>query len=666
MGKSSKKNMPKDRATPIAKPVKAPADPELAALREKKILPVINDLQSPETSKRSQAASVIANLIEDTKTRKLLLREQVVRILLEQTITDSSLESKSAGWGILRNLALEEEADFSIHLYRQDILTPTAAIIQMIIETIESKDTPIAKLPKAQQSLLWTLSTSVVGLISSLAEAQQDILDAISRLSTILNFLFGLLNVPGVPSELFIEVLSCIATLTEDNEVLAQQIVQRDAWLKGLMQLREIGDSRAVAACAVLHNIFNALQWYDHNTPMSGASDAMLIPTLVHCMSKAKENLPSNRSEAGNMDPDQILKMALEITASIATSLQEALEHGGKHEKEFEGFGDNKDAEGDESMMADDVNDDASDDDEGSDQGEPEEDEEEEDEMTLEQMQADMDRVIGDGSDDEDDGEAIPATLDYLIRDATPFILGLTKSKNDDVAAHAVSTLNNIAWSISSIDFSSASPRLIKAWKPLAQQIWAEAVTPVLASNTADVELASAITSLAWAVARSVQGQVNIADEEAKKFMALYQASKGVPASDSEGDAFQGLGVKCIGVLGRLALNPAPLALNREIGVFLLTILSALPDTPVADMVQALDEIFDIYADKAYGCDQIFWNNNFWKHLDELKAKVSKATKTIDKRKETELRSRADEVVLNLQRFLSYKKKEQKYDVVRQ
>ena len=131
-------------------------------------------------------------------------------------------------------------------------------------------------------------------------------------------------------------------------------------------------------------------------------------------------------------------------------------------------------------------------------------------------------------------------------------------------------------------------------------------------------------------------------------------------------DAFQGLGVKCIGVLGRLALNPAPLALNREIGVFLLTILSALPETPVADMVQALDEIFDIYADKSYECDQIFWNNNFWKHLDELKVKVSKATKTIDKRKNTELRSRADEVVLNLQRFLSYKKKEQKYDVVRQ
>ncbi len=652
MGKSAKKNIAKDRATPIAKPVKPPADPELAALREKKILPVINDLTSPETSKRSAAANAIANLIEDRKTRKLLLREQVVRILLEQTITDSSLESKSAGWGILRNLALEEEADFSVHLYRQDILTPVTAIISMIFETIESKETPIAKLPKAQHSLLWTLSTSVVGLVQSLAEAQEDILEAISRMPTILAFLFGLLNVPDLPAELFSEILSCLATLTEDNTVLAQQIVEREAWLKGLMQLREQGASRAVAACAVLHNVFTAVEWFDHNTPMPGASDAMLIPTLVHYMSEAAEE----KTSSDNLDPDQILKMALEITASIATSLQEALEHASKpeNEKGFEGFSD-KDEEGDD-VMGDDAEDDAS---EGEDVDENEEKGSDEDEMTLEEMQADMDRVIGDNSDSEDEGDDVSRTLDAIVRVATPFILTLTKSKDESVAACAVSALNNIAWSISSIDFSTASTRLTKNWIPLAQKIWGEAVTPVLASNTADIELASSVTSLAWAIGRSVQGKINIASDEAKRFMALYQASKNLPV-DPETDAFQGLGVKCIGVLGRLAQNQDNLAQNREIGIFILTVLAALPETKVADVVQALDEIFDIYGDKSYPCDEIFWKDGFYKHLEELKVKVNKASKTIDKRKDTELRNRADEAHLNLIRFLSYKKKEQR------
>lgn len=427
----------------------------------------------------------------------------------------------------------------------------------------------------------------------------------------------------------------------------------------GLMQLREHGGPRAVAACAVLHNIFTSLEWFDHNTPMKGASDSMLIPTLVQCMSQVQgEDSLSNGSS--HLNPDQILQMALEITASIATSLQEALAHGAKHEEEFEGFDDK--AEKEDETMADDINDDASDADDADDAEDEPEDGEDEDEMTMEEIEADMERVIGDGSDSEDDSEDIQPTLEALIRIAAPFILELFQTGSEPIRAGAISALNNIAWTISSIDFSTASKRLMKTWAPVAQKIWSEAVAPVLASNTADIELASSITSLAWAVARSVQGQVKLAGDEHRKFMALYQASKNVPApSESDGpDPFQGLGVKCIGVLGRLALDPAPLPLNREIGVFLLTILAGLPETPVADAVEAANEIFDIYSDKAYACDEVFWNDGFYKHLEELKAKVSKAAKGVDKRKETELRSRADEVGLNLVRFLAYKKREKR------
>jgi hypothetical protein len=129
MGKA-KRNRVKNRADPKAKPVKPPSDPELAAIREQRILPVVQDLQSADLKKRSAAAKAIAHIIEDTKCRKLLLREQIVRILFEQTLTDSNLETRSAGWGILRNLALEEESDFCVHLYRQDILTAIEAVVR--------------------------------------------------------------------------------------------------------------------------------------------------------------------------------------------------------------------------------------------------------------------------------------------------------------------------------------------------------------------------------------------------------------------------------------------------------------------------------------------------------------------------------------------------------
>lgn len=46
MGKSKPRNRVKNRNNPTAKPVKPPADPELAAIREKKLLPLLQDLQS--------------------------------------------------------------------------------------------------------------------------------------------------------------------------------------------------------------------------------------------------------------------------------------------------------------------------------------------------------------------------------------------------------------------------------------------------------------------------------------------------------------------------------------------------------------------------------------------------------------------------------------------
>ncbi len=123
MGKSKSRNRAKHRVEPTGKAFKPPTDPELAALRQKSILPVLKDLQSPELKARSAAARAITNLIENTKTRKLLLREQIVKILLEQTLTDSSVETRADGWGILQNLVVEEDVDFCIHLYRQEILT---------------------------------------------------------------------------------------------------------------------------------------------------------------------------------------------------------------------------------------------------------------------------------------------------------------------------------------------------------------------------------------------------------------------------------------------------------------------------------------------------------------------------------------------------------------
>lgn len=133
MGKSKKNDRWRPRRDPTnGRPPKPPADAETAALRDQKILPVIAALAGPDPKKRSEAAAAIADLIEDQRCRKLLLKEQVVRVIMEQTIRDANLEVRAAGWGVLRNLILEEGVDFRIHLFRQDILTPVEAVIRNV------------------------------------------------------------------------------------------------------------------------------------------------------------------------------------------------------------------------------------------------------------------------------------------------------------------------------------------------------------------------------------------------------------------------------------------------------------------------------------------------------------------------------------------------------
>lgn len=471
--------------------------------------------------------------------------------------------------------------------------------------------------------------------------------------------MFGLLSFEPTPNEVQNEALSCLATLAEDNRSLVEQIVENEEWLKRLMRIKDSGKPISVAACGVLHNIFTTMHWSDHKTPIEGASDATLIPTLVHTLESTNPSSNGTNGNTTHSSPDEVLQLALEIIASISTSLQEALEHGHGRipEEEFKGFEDDPiemdgmDAEGDTAGDDDLEEDDANG---------------EDSEMNMDEIEADMDLVTGAASDDDDTTLQDP-TLDHLIRTAAPVLLPLARpsSSNPAIQSSALSALNNIAWTISSIDFSTGHLNSLKKfWSAFAQQTWAEIISPVLASNTADIDLATQITSLAWAISRSVSGAITLQPEEQRKFMALYHASKNITPEaeaktpDQDPDAFQSLSVLTLGVLGSLALNPCPVPLNREIGIFLLTLLSSASVTP-ADTVEALNALMDIYADKSYAFDEeVFWKDGFYGHLEVVLPKARKLAKGVDKRRFGELRERVDEVVVNLGRFLRYKKKE--------
>jgi hypothetical protein len=61
--------------------------------------------------------------LQDERCLMVVLGEKIVHIILSQTLSDDALDGRAGGWGILQVLAQEEDADFCVHIYRQDILT---------------------------------------------------------------------------------------------------------------------------------------------------------------------------------------------------------------------------------------------------------------------------------------------------------------------------------------------------------------------------------------------------------------------------------------------------------------------------------------------------------------------------------------------------------------
>ncbi|EGS21488.1 uncharacterized protein CTHT_0033460 [Thermochaetoides thermophila DSM 1495] len=672
MGKT-RRNRVRNRTDPIAKPVKPPTDPELAKLREDKILPVLKDLKSPDAKSRTTAAGAIANIVQDAKCRKLLLREQVVHIVLTETLTDNNIDSRAAGWEILKVLAQEEEADFCVHLYRLDVLTAIEHAAKAVLETLTTSEPPFSKLLKAQQRLVWDITGSLLVLIGLLALARDEIHEAVATKQTILRLLFRLISADIAPQDIYEEAISCLTTLSEDNLKVGQAITddQETHVYDVLLKLATGTDPRAVMACGVLHNVFTSLQWMDHSPGKDGACDAILIPTLTRALEHV---VPGGAKFNGDARYANITLLALVTLASIGTDFQETLVKGNQGsrespisaaDEEWNGF---DDADGD-AMDVDQKSSSGEDQEEDYEEIDVKEDDEDDDDDSItSEMQADMERVVGADGTDDGDLEDLP-TLRELIQTAVPQLIRLSNLPIDSdesltIQSHALSALNNISWTISCLEFANGeNANIHNAWYPTAKKIWRKTILPILEADSADLKLATQVTSLAWAVARVLHGETPTDGNPHRKFISLYHSSKQQAGGNSNSieepeDPFQGLGVKCIGVVGSLAHDPAPIEVNREVGVFLVTLLRQSNNVPPAEIVEALNQLFDIYGDEELACDkEVFWKDGFLKHLEEFLPKMRTLTKGIDKRTQPELRTRADEALLNLGRFVQYKKK---------
>lgn len=542
---------------------------------------------------------------------------------------------------------------------------------------IDSTQPSLSKLPASHQDVVWNLTESVLSIVSSLTHINGDIRKALSKMSVIPSFLFGLLQLPMATNSVQEAAMLCLYSLVSDDWSLAKRLEEHPDWLECLSGLRNRSDVTGNAACGIIYELKTIGINAKIPSPLSVVKllDAQLDR---HCF-RAASNAEKLDTHVNSAEDDKALGLVLELIASIAANILRGAKSGSLFEDEdFEGFADDDDMEQSlpedvEGVGSRNVNDSDSD-------------------ATSGGMDEDTDRgaVTKTGPSNTDNDSSQPTSFmlgfetlqGFFANSTAPKLLSLFKAFQHDPiisGTHRTSrgaipskpfssirdlllqSLTSIAWTLTTAALLTS---LRQQWQIQAQDIWKSVVCRVLSSNTADIELASSITSLAWGVSRSVKGRLDLDRDEHKKFMSLYQASVSLPREPINDylpldgpDA--NLGLQCIGVLGSLALCPDQIPRNREIGTFLLAIVNNLPQTPIEDAIIALDQMFDVYADKEFDYDDpVFVQGAFLTYLQALQPKVQKMAKGIDKRKTPALRGRADEVVVNLKRFIKYKMNE--------
>lgn len=553
----------------------------------------------------------------------------------------------------------------------------------------DSTKPSLSKLPASHQNVVWNLTESTLTILSSLTEINRDIREALSDMSVIPGFIFGLLELSMAPDSVKQAAMLCLYALSSDWTLFTENLAEHLDWLQHLSALSARSDVTGIAACGILFEVNSIGVLIDPVIPSELSILKLLDAQLDrHCF-RAASSAEALINHANAAEDERVLSLVLELIAAIAADTHMQASEGvilpPELPDDFEGFPDDDEmeeflpevVEGVGSRKSNDSDSDSSSNgmDEDTDQGPVTRTEPSSGDTTSSQPSSSL--------------QGYDTPQGFLMNSTTPKILSLFKAfehypTNPDtprtfrgaIPSKPFSSIRNLLLqTLTSISWTLTTAALLftlrQQWQTQAEDIWKTIIFPVLISNTADIELASSITSLAWGVSRSVNGRIYLENDEHKKFMALYQASVSLPREPIyENDAKlhpdgpdASLGVKCIGVLGCLALCSDQISRNREIGVSLLAIVNNLPQTPPEDAIEALNQLFDVYADKEFDYDDsVFVQGGFLVYLRALQPKVQKMAKGVDKRKTPALRGRADEAVVNLKRFIKYKMEERRMD----
>ncbi|KAI9259959.1 armadillo-type protein [Helicostylum pulchrum] len=681
MGKlRQKKKAPKRRTNPIQRTLEQRAKEGAASLpapTPEQVTPVVEKLSSEDPTERAWAASCVSTFIlSDAPTRKLLLSKGVVPILI-QRLNDPQQEVRDESLGALRNIASVDNGAAKEYFTR-NIMEPLSKLLPQITQTIDLviKKAPIQDEADAdRRKSIWDVTENFIYIIWCICEASDKYVKAINRMNIVTFLTSFLMSGEQCPTRVIVAAGQCLNTLTDDNKDLLIEFKNNPHYIENLLNIVKNNSQNIlvqVLSCAILINVRDVVRLttsWDEDTDAVAELNELLVPVLIKALDydiqdAAKNtvsavqsgNVNLHQEESGNITPKpkqpltneeryiqsvedrlSITQLALELLADICVHDEDSEEDGIQ--------------DVDEAML-----------DENEELPPKEDEEEDDDDDGIDQ------EIFGQTSSAMDDAliRSNPVLHAYihqifpqLIRLSTATPISFHQMNLSPLVTHglvithqrSLECLNNFLLAMNEVP----KKYWFKEYKSDATQLWiwlfnlANEVASSKPEEWARDGILEIVVSCIWALGRGLGQDIPLDHTDVGALCGTYEM---IP--------LESMRIKIVGCLGPIAMRLGDVNTNKVIGIFIMNLLNDKATKP-AVAIEALNLLFDVYNDAAFDYDlPVFVQGAFLNNLKQVLPSIRSTVKSIDRRKNFDLRMRGDEALDNLNAFIKYKKNERK------
>lgn len=630
MGKLKKgRRNQRGRPNPVARKNGAAAtkqDTKDETTRQNKILPLVAKLSSLAPNDRSIALSAISVLIEDPKMRRMLLKEKLVATVLEHTLNDADDEIVVESFGLLRNLTIEEGHEVAKFLWRSNIWAAIETGLTKIESSFEFLNNDPQKLEKKRALLLYDFTENLLSLVVLIASCSEELYGNIyQNIDRILKLVVDLLNwnIPKLRTtrKMFNALLDFVYEFASDSAEFIGKLAQFPTFSLSLLE--------------------EAVQLPTHESNLLGKVYVEGIKFHIHeVLSKTDKEAVSVaivKSIFGSITSIDLKTIKNNLAASDNANepLQKQPEEGEQQKDIDVPFG-----------------------------GDSPEKTQARSDLEAIDVTVDLFTTICEYLAISETGAQEPVhlnddTVACLLELAYPSCLHLLSFDQEtevlQLTQKLLVALNNMCWLFLLADVVPV------AWYTRIPELW-DAIEKV--SQKDDLENQRMCLSVLWAICKTVGPEIR---EKVTIQMVQGLLLKCNQLQSERVDTSLEFILSAVGFLGSVAQVIGNTAITKEISEFLLAQSAYFlqegnhgKDPRAMEIaMECLNLTYDIFGDAEFDYDYaIFVEGNYIARLAELEPSVRACYKLIDKKRNVELKMRAEEVWTNLGRFIEYKRSE--------